>query len=268
MQPLDQRHLSAAALATYRLCPLRFRFRYLDNLYWSSQWGAGDVERTAMERGQHFHLMARRYYAGIDPGLSEGGEEKAVLEQWLYELQRFAPFTLDRAFYPELELRLTRPDLRLLSKMDLLVVDPDGRATIFDWKTEKRLPKRTYLASAAQTMVYRYLLCAAGGSYSPHGRFRPEEVTMLYFNPQHPGRPERFVYTEAQFQKDEQFFTQVWAQIVAMTREQFMPTTEERVCQRCEYQVICHGRRAEQVETEEEEWADQLNLSWEGMGEF
>jgi hypothetical protein len=77
--------------------------------------------------------------------------------------------------------------LKLVAKFDLVVVDPDGKAMIFDWKTEKKLPTRTYLDKAPQTVVYRYMLCAAGGQYSPRGRFKPEEISMVYWNPMYPG---------------------------------------------------------------------------------
>lgn len=265
MQPLQERHMSAMALATYQSCPLRFRFRYLDNLYWSRIWGAAPDERRALEKGQNFHLMARRYYAGVDPAQVADPVDQRELDAWLGLLQVFLPLTFDRQFYPELELRLNRPDLRLMAKFDLLVVDPDGRATLFDWKTEKRMPRRDYLRKAMQTVVYRYMLCAAGGQYSHRGRFKPDEVSMVYWNPLYPHKWERLEYTEAQYQKDEQFLQSRVAQIFRTPRDLFLATTEESVCRHCEYQMICHGRRSEQVDMEEEELLHEATLAWDSL---
>lgn len=265
MQPLQERHMSAAALGTYESCHLRFRYRYLDNLYWSRIWGTGAEERKAIEKGQNFHLMARRYYAGVDPAQVADPVEQSELEHWMGVLQGFLPRSFDRQFYPELELRLNRPDLRLMAKFDLVVVDPNGRATIYDWKTAHKPFKRSYLSKGIQTVVYRYMLCAAGGQYSPHRRFRPEEISMVYWNPLFPHLPQRFDYTEAQFQKDEQYLQLMVAQILRTPYERFLATTDERKCAFCEYQMICHGRRSEQVDLDEEEWLHEATLAWDSL---
>lgn len=261
----QERHLSAAALGTYSVCPLRFKYRYVDNLYWSRLWGSRPEERKALEKGQNFHLMARRYYAGVDPALVADPVEQRDLDGWMHLLQGFLPRTFDPAFYPELELRLNRPDLKLVAKFDLVVVDPDGRATIFDWKTEKKLPNRSYLLKSMQTRVYRYMLCAAGGQYSPKGQFRPEDVSMIYWHPLHPHKWERLAYSEAQFHKDEAFLQESVARILRTQPENFPPTPDEGVCRRCEYQMICHGRRSEEVDLEAEEELLDASLSWEDL---
>ena len=265
MQPLQERHLSASALATYQACPLRFRYRYLDSLYWSRLWGAPPEERAVLERGQNFHLMARRYYVGLDPARVEDPVEQKELESWLTLMQGFLPRTFDRAYFPELEVRLNRPDLRLQAKFDLVVVDPDGKATIFDWKTERKLPTRTYLDKAPQTLVYRYMLAAAGGQYSPRGQFRPEEISMIYWNPQHPTRWHRLEYSQARFEKDERFLLDQVSRIMKTPREMFLATTDEGTCRRCEYQMICHGRRADQVDLNDEEELREATLSWDDL---
>lgn len=268
MQALEERYLSANSIRTFLSCPLRFRYRYLDNLYWSRLWGGDPAERQALEQGQNFHLLARRYYAGVGPALETDPANPDVLAQWLGRLEQFLPRTPGRSYYPELELRLTQPDMRLLAKFDLLVVDPTGTATIFDWKTERRFPRRSYLLKSPQTLVYRYVLCAAGGAYSPTGQFKPQDVTMIYWNPQYPDRWERLPYTAAQFQQDDQYLRSLSARILQTPREAFLATSEEQVCRFCEYRMLCHGQRAEQVEAEEEELLEEETLSWDDLPEL
>ncbi len=239
----QERPLSALALRTYRECPLRFRYRYVDGLYWSRALGTTPEQQRLLERGRNFHLLARRYYAGVEPATIADPVEQKELQHWLRLLEGFLPRTFDRAFYPELELRLKERDLCLIAKFDLLVVDPDGGATIFDWKTERRPTQRLDLLRSEQTLVYRYLLCAAGGAYSPHGRFRPEEVAMVYWNPMHPHRWERLPYSQEEFERDAEALRQVVEQIRSTPPHGFRPTDDARVCQRCEFQVVCHGRR-------------------------
>lgn len=260
--------MSAMALRTYLSCPLRFRYRYLDNLYWSSLWGTSPEERKAVEKGQNFHLMARRYYAGIDPAEVADPVEQAELQSWLIRLQGFLPLSFDQAFYPELELRLTRPEMKLMAKFDLLVVDPDGRATIYDWKTTKRMPRRDRQRRDLQTIIYRYMLCAAGGQYSPRGQFKPEEVAMVYWNPLHEAHWPRFAYSQAQYERDEAYLQGLVQQILRTPRELFVGTSAEATCRSCEYRMICHGRRMEREDQEEEEELLEETLSWDNLPEL
>ena len=240
-----QRYLSALALQTYTLCPLRFRFRYVDGLYWSRLLALSPEDRKAIEKGQAFHLMARRLYEGLDPAAVADPVEQQELEHWLGLLQSFLPRTLDRAYYPELELRLNRPPLHLQAKYDLVVVDPDGSATIFDWKTERRPAGRSDLLKRPQTLIYRYMLCAAGGAYSPTGSFRPEQVSMIYWNPLFPHRWERLAYTSEQFALDGQYLRALAERLEATAPEEYAPTADPRTCATCEYRTICHGIPAE-----------------------
>lgn len=255
---------SQHALELFRLCPLRFRRRYLEGLYWNKLWSAPAAERLAAEKGELFHLLARRYYSGLETGLPDGHPWAPDLGAWLKELARFCPAErAGHAFYPELELRLAQDQLRLLARLDLVVVAPDGTATIYDWKTERRLPRRSYLARSMQTLVYRYLLCAAGGAYSPRGGFAPEQVRMVYWNPQYPAEPVAFAYTPAEYERDEaQLRLRIGAVLATPVPEGFIATTDEKVCRYCEYRPLCHGRKWELAEAEAEEaLAEELDWS-------
>lgn len=242
--------LSAQSLKLYRQCPLRFKYRYLDRLLLTHPWGQSEADRRAMAQGEAFHLMASRYYAGLGPGRGGGPEEQRELADWFGRLQTFLPRTFDQVFYPELELRLQTPDLWLTATFDLLVVEPDGRAVIYDWKTHRRIHRRSELLASPQTLVYRYMLCAAGGAYSPQGRFEPEAVSMIYWNPHHPARAERLEYSTEQFAADEAYLKQQFAAVEAA--EAFPPTADPGDCQRCEFRAFCHGRPPELLELEEE----------------
>lgn len=266
-----ERHFSQAALGTYQVCPLRFRYRYVDDLYWSTLWGSTPDERIGVERGQAFHLLASRYYSGAIPAVWTDEIDRPELASWLSLLQDFLPYDpAQAAFYPEHEVRLTRPqdDLRLMAKYDLLVVDQAGRATIYDWKTERRFPRPNYLLNSLQTVVYRYLAVAAAGAYSPRGRFAPDEVAIVYWNPGYPERWERFAYSEAQYKRDERLLRQMVTRILQTAPEGFLATPDQRVCRSCEYAPVCHGKRAEMAVREEEEWLFEEGLSWDRLPEI
>lgn len=245
---------SQHALELFRNCPLRFKRRYLEGLYWSKLWSAPAAEREAVARGELFHLMAQRYYSGLDPGLPDGHPWAPDLSVWLTDLERFCPYGRPGyAYYPELELRLAEDQLRLLAKIDLLVVAADGTATIYDWKTERNLPRRSFLNNF-QTIVYRYLLCAAGGAYAPEGAFPPDRTELVYWNPHYPTRPLPVQYSGAQFETDEGTLRSAIGNVLATPYpDGFVATTNEGRCRTCEYRPLCHGRRWETGDVESDE---------------
>lgn len=261
---LESLYFSQHALDLYRLCPLRFRRRYLEGLYWSKLWSAPAPEREAVEKGELFHLLAQRYFSGLPCQLAPGHPWAPDLNAWVAELQRFCPAGLPgHAYYPELEVRLAQDQLRLLAKFDLLVVAPDGTATLYDWKTERRLPRPSYLKDSLQTLVYRYLLCAAAGAYSPRGAFAPEAVTLVYWNPQYPREPVRLPYSLARHEADEgNLRLRIGAILATPYPEGFAATTNEKTCRTCEYRPLCHGRKWETGDPEADEaLAEELDWS-------
>lgn len=234
-----ERPLSVSAIEIFEYCPRRFRLRYIEGLFPAVPRSADPAERRALALGEGFHLLARRYFAGLDPA---PGTQEPELAGWLARLQGFLMRRFDRLYYPELELRLLRPDLRLTATFDLLVVEPDGRATIYDWKTERRPPSRRLFRSSMQTLVYRYMLCAAGGAYSPLGRFAPAEVSMLYWNPNFPGRAVRLDYSEEEYRRDGERLREIAARIYGSPPERFGPALDPGRCARCEFHAVCRPR--------------------------
>jgi len=199
--------------------------------------------------------MARRMYAGLDPALPSGDsvvDRHDERRSWLQLLRAFLPLTLDRSFYPELSLRQNRPDYQLQANFDLLVVDADGRAAVYDWKTESRPLNRQRLLASAQTRVYRYMLCAAGGAYSPLGAFKPEQVEMVYWNPLYPRKQTRLPYSDDEFRRDERDLAGIIGEILTTPSEGLIATTDLNTCAHCEYQMICHGRHSDQVDHPDE----------------
>ena len=69
------------SLATFEKCPLKFKKRYLEGLKWESSLSE-DIKKR-LEMGNNFHLLAYRYFLGIDPGLVEGIEGFEELRRWM-----------------------------------------------------------------------------------------------------------------------------------------------------------------------------------------
>ncbi|MFW5982206.1 MAG: PD-(D/E)XK nuclease family protein, partial [Halanaerobiaceae bacterium] len=103
---INDLYFSQSALAVYDKCPLRFRYRYLDGLFWPQDWGGSEGQKEVIEMGNSFHRLAQRYYARGEE-ISEGilsGE----LKLWFKRLKDFRPFNKRDIFYPEQEMRINR----------------------------------------------------------------------------------------------------------------------------------------------------------------
>lgn len=259
---LHEMYFSQSALGTFDTCQLKFRRRYLDGLFWPTNWGGHEEQREGMELGQLFHTLAQRYFARgempVNPGLL--GDP---LQQWFTRLTEFRPFQQQGLFLPEHELRLNENGVKLVAKFDLIYIAPTGRCVIYDWKTHPGHVNAPFWRNSWQTILYRYVFSKVGDVYASRGRWNPEEITMIYWNPRYPHEVEPLVYSLKWQQKDERKIHEQIQSIQTLAYENFAPTSNLKNCNHCEYSPICHGKRALMLELEEED--TDFDLDWEAI---
>lgn len=239
-QNQDDFFFSQNALRLFSECPLRFRLRYCDGYFWPRALPGARDARAHIEQGRLFHLLAERLVAGADAAPPRGPWQ-LELGEWLQALQRFLP-PAAAACYPELELRYVDGSRRLLAKYDLFVVRPDGAVVIYDWKTEDKPPDAARLSRSWQTLVYRFMAVAAAGAYVPGGAVQPEQVCMVYWNPRYATAPVTVGYDAAAHSAAAAQIGGLIDRILQTPGDAFGATEDERVCGRCEYSPLCHGR--------------------------
>ncbi len=59
----------------------------MEGLKWESK--PDEESKAALEKGNSFHLMARRYFMGIDIGLTENVKNYDVLVKWMRNFKEF-----------------------------------------------------------------------------------------------------------------------------------------------------------------------------------
>lgn len=247
---LNKLWFSQASLSAWQNCPLKFKYRYIDGLYWPL--AAGGKVSEHIELGRKFHLLAQRYFScgGTEPAPGE-----QLLTSWLVQLQEHFPLSPEHEYLPEYELRSAQNNLRLLAKYDLLVVGE--KVVIYDWKTDER-PPRPAFATSAQTRLYLYLLTLSG-----YFQVEPEQVEMVYWNPRFPKEPLRVSYSSRQQQEDEEWLRKQITDILSTSA--FPTTTTEKNCRFCEYRPVCHGQGLEEVQ---EDLLDMDEVDWEQIQEI
>lgn len=131
---------SQNALNTFRSCPKKFGYKYIQGLNWKKE---DDEEYyRSMKYGLEFHLMCERYFSGIPVGKFTGSKEYEKFDQWLEKVKKAVPIYEDREYLPEYGLSIKiDEESRLTAKYDLAVIyRENGQLSIdiWDWKTENR----------------------------------------------------------------------------------------------------------------------------------
>lgn len=237
----NEMYFSQAALAAYQTCPLKFRYRYLDELHWlyTTQHNTHQEERRL---GDHFHLLAQRYFQKVALDQLFTIASPGPLGNWLDNLRRRFPVEEGLAYYPEQELRVEIEGVRLTAKYDLLSVS-EGRVFIYDWKTRTKPWGRR--VRSLQTQVYSLVLCAA----APFGTLRPDDITMVFWNPRFPSDEQVWPYSDMLYHQDRAELTGLIARITATPYQGFPavggaegdPACKE--CRQCEYAAVCYSAR-------------------------
>jgi hypothetical protein len=156
-----QFYYTQQSLNAFENCPLKFKKRYMEGLKWDAM--PDKESREALENGRKFHLLAQRYFMGLDTGFTErvGGYE--TLYKWFNNLEKFFVINKAAAYYPEYTLRTNSDGLQLEANFDLVVVQ-NGSVTIWDWKTHGTNAGNNYsknmdkIQNSFQTMVYMFTM--------------------------------------------------------------------------------------------------------------
>jgi hypothetical protein len=245
----DDFKFSQASLQDFVDCRRRFQLRYLERLAWPALQAEPALENERrMQLGQAFHQRLHQYLAGVPQAsldaLATGGE---LAEWWAAFLNALpglpglgdAP-PEQRRLYPEVALMAPLPNGQpLVAKYDLLAARADGAWIIFDWKTSARRPRREHVAARLQTRVYPYLLARAGTGLNGGTPIAPAHIEMIYWYAHFPERPERFRYSDAQFQADGGYLEQLTGEIAALEAADFWLTPNTAQCRFCQYRSLC-----------------------------
>ncbi len=258
MENLNNMWFSQASLSAWLKCPLKFKYRYIDGLYWPLPSGKA---LQNLETGRKFHLLAQAHFSGRTPQLPP--KEDPELGSWLKQLQKWLPMEEGREYLSEYELRVQNDDLRLLAKYDLIVCGGD-EVVVYDWKTNVKPPAK-HLLSSPQTRLYLYLLCSVPQQVA----VKQHQAVMKYWNPRHPDQPLTIQYSEKQWQEDGKWLRELIDNIRSGTV--FPATTDEKQCRYCEYRPVCQGRGLEDeseldLDLDSVDWDEIEEISLQGAG--
>lgn len=237
---LNSFYYSQNSINTFKSCPLKFKYKYIENINWKSD----DIENRdyyeSLEMGTEFHLVCERYFDNIPTGLNnESKYEKFT--KWLDKIKELIPIDDNNKYIPEYEIRYKKDDIKLQAKYDLVVIK-ENKVEIWDWKTENR--KLTYknAESRIQTIVYLYVL---GESLKIlfNKNIPYENITMNYYQPDYMDEPISIKYS---LQKRKSYEEKLKFYINTITYSDFYIQDNElqnnKHCSFCEFNKLCNNK--------------------------
>lgn len=231
---------SQHSLQDYIDCKRRFRYRYIQGLPWPAVESEPVAEHERrMHMGATLHRMIQQHILGIPAERLDEMTTDSDLSRWWRNYIAHTPADFDGRRIPEAALSTSINEHRLYAKYDLLVVPPDGKLTIVDWKTSARPPDRSWLYERMQTRVYRFVLVRAGSQYIQGSAVDPEKVEMIYWYTEHPDQAMRFAYNRDSYLEDETILEEIISTIRESKPDEFPLTDDLNRCRFCQYRSLC-----------------------------
>jgi RecB family exonuclease len=231
--------LSYSSISTYELCPLQYKFRYLD---------AKPGRRTpALTFGESLHEALRRFHAQpvpVAPKLERllgylddcwdrsayrsEEEERAYRSHARDVLVAYHKDNAPRFRVPvalEQRFQIDVDGVRVSGVIDRMDRHPDGSYEIIDYKTSRRLPPRRYVENDLQLSIYYLAAWEVWGVI-------PERLTLYFLLP---GQP----MTVTRSREDLDATRARIAEVAAGIRAGAFQPKENRLCGWCDYQAHC-----------------------------
>jgi len=257
------------SLATFERCPLKFKKRYLENLKWESIPDKEAGEK--IKRGMDFHLLASRYFMGIDDGVEMAGRNAHELMAWMKNLKDSFPVNSENKYLPEYKIRMSQGVLKLEANIDLVVIKP-YKVEIWDWKTHGQNQKsmsnvyKNMLINSLQTMVYLFVAGEqieriAGGNY------KRSDISIYYWQPDPPGIICSIDYSDELHEQYREELVKKIQEIQNYDYADFDKELYKEHCRYCEFNWFCNNERVDYRAIEED--TDFLEeLDWEEIEEL
>lgn len=260
---------SQANLQDYEECHRRFQLRYLHRLSWPAIPAEPVLENEQhLQMGSQFHRLVQQYLMGLPEDQLSPFAVQGDLQIWWKNFLDYIPslpgFSDDSTNKPLTEISLTAQlaGYQLVAKYDALTLSnhqSEKHATIFDWKTYRKRPSRSWLASRLQTRLYPFLLAQAGSYLNQGTAIPPDQIEMVYWFANFPAQPERFSYTSDQYEEDRSYLSGLLREVDAQDEQTFDLTPHVERCRFCVYRSLCQrGVQAGSIEQMEVDWTPDL----------
>lgn len=239
---------SQNSINTYRSCPLKFKFKYVDKLNWKQDDEGSRDYYENLKLGSDFHLICERYFSNIPTGIEFLNNEEFNI--WLEKIKRLVPIKDDKLYIPEYEVRYSLNNFKIQAKFDLVVVDKDS-ISIWDWKTENRKIEYKDVENRVQTLVYLFLASETIGKiYNLDIDY--ENIKLSYYQPEYYNEPIIITYSNEKHKINKKQLENYIGNILNTNYDEEKNIKNIKHCKFCEFNKLCNNEAVNYSTLEEE----------------
>lgn len=239
---------SQNSINTYRSCPLKFKFKYVDKLNWKQDDEGSRDYYENLKLGSDFHLICERYFSNIPTGIEFLNNEEFNI--WLEKIKRLIPIKDDKLYLPEYEVRYSLNNFKIQAKFDLVVVDKDS-ISIWDWKTENRKIEYKDVENRIQTLVYLFLASETIGKiYNLDIDY--ENIKLSYYQPEYYNEPITITYSNEKHNINKKQLENYIGNILNTNYDEEKNIKNIKHCNFCEFNKLCNNEAVNYSTLEEE----------------
>lgn len=239
---------SQNSINTYRSCPLKFKFKYVDKLNWKQDDEGSRDYYENLKLGSDFHLICERYFSNIPTGIEFLNNEEFNI--WLEKIKRLIPIKDDKLYLPEYEVRYSLNNFKIQAKFDLVVVDKDS-ISIWDWKTENRKIEYKDVENRIQTLVYLFLASETIGKiYNLDIDY--ENIKLSYYQPEYYNEPITITYSNEKHNINKKQLESYIENILNTNYDEEKNIKNIKHCKFCEFNKLCNNEAVNYSTLEEE----------------
>lgn len=230
---------SQNSINTYKSCPLKFKYKYIDNINWKFDDFTSEEYYKSLKSGREFHLLCERYFSNIPLGEIES--EK--FNKWIKKIKDLIPISEDCIYLPEYEIRYKLNGNEIQAKYDLVIIGKNS-IDIWDWKTESKQIDYKNVEQRMQTMVYLSLAKEVIPKLFDLN-IELENIKMYYYQPEFDNEPIIIKYNEENHKK---YIKKISEYIEIIKRTNYYGNDgditiekNKRHCNYCEFDKLCNN---------------------------
>ena len=227
---------SQNSINTYKLCPLKFKYKYIDNISWRYDDFSANEYYKGLKKGREFHLLCERYFSNIP--LGEINDSK--FNKWIKKVKQVIPIQKGYTYLPEYEIRLNLNGNKISAKYDLVVIG-ENNIEIWDWKTESKEINYKNVENRMQTILYLVLAKEVIGNLL-NIHVPSENISMKYYQPEFDYGPICITYND---KKHKEYINKINQYITLIQKTNYKNEKEiyrnDRHCSYCEFNKLCNN---------------------------
>ena len=226
---------SQNSLNTFKSCPLKFKYKYIENINWKFDGIESRDYYEGLKSGSEFHLLCERYFKNIPIGENISEE----FQLWMIKIKDTIKIDDSKIYLPEYEARIKIKNNYLTAKYDLVIIDKDS-IEIWDWKTESQKTSYKNIESRMQTIVYMYL--AKEVIQKIYNMDIPiENISMKYFRLKVDDKPITVKYSSEKYLRSKSFIENNIENISNLDFDSHIQKNKNH-CKFCEFNKLCNNQ--------------------------